>query len=92
MGAERLDDADGSVTFVLPYDVPANEFLNLEGDKFSTSRNSAVWAHDVVTRYNLDTFRYYLTTIAPETADTEFTWADFVPVAVECPRKLHRFR
>jgi methionyl-tRNA synthetase len=35
MGVERLDDADGSVTFVLPYDVPANEFLNLEGDKFS---------------------------------------------------------
>ena len=78
MGAERLDDADGSVTFVLPYDVPANEFLNLEGDKFSTSRNWAVWAHDVVTRYNPDTFRYYLTAIAPETAATEFTWADFV--------------
>lgn len=78
MGAERLDDADGDVKFVLPYDVPANEFLNLEGDKFSTSRNWAVWAHDVVQRYNPDTFRYYLTAIAPETADTEFTWADFV--------------
>jgi methionyl-tRNA synthetase len=78
MGVERLDDADGSVTFVLPYDVPANEFLNLEGDKFSTSRNWAVWAHDVVARYNPDTFRYHLTAIAPETADTEFTWSDFV--------------
>jgi len=78
MGTERLDDSDGSVTFVLPYDVPANEFLNLEGDKFSTSRNWAVWAHDVVQRYNPDTFRYHLTAIAPETADTEFTWSDFV--------------
>ncbi len=78
MGVERLDDADGDVSFVLPYDVPANEFLNLEGDKFSTSRHWAVWAHDVVQRYNPDTFRYYLTAIAPETSDTEFTWADFV--------------
>ncbi|MCX7643502.1 MAG: class I tRNA ligase family protein, partial [Armatimonadetes bacterium] len=78
MGAERLDDADGDAKFVLPYDVPANEFLNLEGDKFSTSRNWAVWAHDVVQRYNPDTFRYHLTVIAPETSDTEFTWADFI--------------
>ncbi|MCS3920645.1 methionine--tRNA ligase [Fervidibacter sacchari] len=78
IGAERLDDSDGDVKFVLPYDVPANEFLNLEGDKFSTSRNWAVWAHDVVARYNPDTFRYHLTAIAPETADTEFTWSDFV--------------
>lgn len=78
MGAERLSEDDGAVTFVLPYDVPANEFLNLEGDKFSTSRHWAVWAHDVATRFNPDAFRYYLTTIAPETADTEFTWADFV--------------
>ncbi len=78
MGIERLEDAGAEKTFVLPYDVPANEFLNLEGDKFSTSRNWAVWAHDVVARYNPDTFRYYLTAIAPETADTEFTWADFV--------------
>ncbi len=78
MGAERLDDADGNVKFVLPHDVPANEFLNLEGDKFSTSRNWAVWVQDVVHRYNPDAFRYYLTAIAPETADTEFTWLDFV--------------
>ncbi len=78
MGVERLDESDGDVKFVLPYDVPANEFLNLEGDKFSTSRNWAVWAHDVAQRYNPDTFRYYLTAIAPETSDTEFTWADFV--------------
>ncbi len=78
MGVERLSEEDGDVAFVLPYDVPANEFLNLEGDKFSTSRHWAVWAHDVVQRYNPDTFRYYLTVIAPETSDTEFTWAEFV--------------
>ncbi|MCS7223720.1 MAG: methionine--tRNA ligase [Armatimonadetes bacterium] len=77
MGAEVLYEGD-SGTFVLPYDVPANEFLNLEGDKFSTSRNWAVWADEVAERYEPDAFRYYLTAIAPETGDTEFTWFDFV--------------
>jgi methionyl-tRNA synthetase len=62
----------------LPYDIPANEFLNLEGDKFSTSRNWAIWLPDFLTRYDPDPLRYYLTAVAPETRDSEFTWAGFV--------------
>ncbi len=77
MGATSLS-AEDPAPFVLPHDVPANEFLNLEGDKFSTSRNWAVWADDIPDRYEPDVFRYYLTVIAPETADTEFTWSDFI--------------
>ena len=58
--------------------MPAAEFLNLEGQKFSTSRNWAVWAPDFLSRYDADALRYYLTANAPEQRDTEFTWADFV--------------
>lgn len=63
---------------LLPYDVPANEFLNLEGEKFSTSRNWAVWLPDYIQRYDSDPLRYYLTAIAPETRDADFTWEGFV--------------
>jgi len=65
--------------FVLPDNIPANEFLNLEGDKISTSRNWAVWLHEYLEDFpNLqDTLRYVLTSIAPETKDSEFTWKDF---------------
>jgi methionyl-tRNA synthetase len=62
----------------LPYDIPANEFLNLEGQQFSTSRNWAIWLPDYLGRYAPDPLRYYLTAIAPETRDSEFTWAGFV--------------
>lgn len=62
----------------LPYDVPANEFLNLEGKQFSTSRNWAIWLPDYLNRYAPDPLRYYLTAVAPETADSEFTWQGFV--------------
>ncbi|MBI4236505.1 MAG: class I tRNA ligase family protein, partial [Chloroflexi bacterium] len=62
----------------LPYDVPANEFLNLEGDKFSTSRNWAVWVPDYLSRYPADPLRYVLSAIMPETSDSEFTWRDYV--------------
>lgn len=62
----------------LPYDIPANEFLNLEGRQFSTSRNWAVWLPDYLERYAPDPLRYYLTAIAPETRDSEFTWAGYV--------------
>ena len=61
----------------LPYDVPANEFLNLEGRKFSTSENWAVWANDFLDRYDPDALRYVLTAAAPETADTDFSWSEF---------------
>jgi len=62
----------------LPYDIPANEFLNLEGRQLSTSRNWAVWLPDYLERYDPDPLRYYLTAIAPETHDSEFTWAGYV--------------
>lgn len=62
----------------LPYDIPASEFLNLEGQQFSTSRNWAVWLPDYLERYAPDPLRYYLTAIAPETGDSEFTWSGYV--------------
>ncbi len=78
IGTGRLYEEDPSRRFTLPYDVPANEFLNLEGDKFSTSRNWAVWALDAASRYAVDALRYYLTAIMPETQDAEFRWVDFI--------------
>ncbi|MCU0395636.1 MAG: methionine--tRNA ligase [Chitinophagaceae bacterium] len=65
--------------YVLPDNVPANEFLNLEGDKVSTSRNWAVWLHEYLADFPgaEDVLRYYLTTIAPETKDSDFTWKGF---------------
>lgn len=65
--------------FVLPENVPAYEFLNLEGDKFSTSRNWAVWLHEYMADHpdKKDELRYVLTSIAPESKDSEFTWKDF---------------
>ena len=61
----------------LPYDVPANEWLTLEGRKLSSSRNWAVWAPDYLSRYDADPLRYCLTVHAPETSDSDFTWQDF---------------
>ena len=65
--------------FILPDNVPANEFLNLEGDKISTSRNWAVWLHEYLKEFpgQQDVLRYTLTANAPETKDNDFTWADF---------------
>ncbi|MCC7493523.1 MAG: methionine--tRNA ligase [Fimbriimonadaceae bacterium] len=63
--------------YVVATDVPANEFLNLEGQKFSTSRNHAIWLHEVLERWPADYLRYYLATILPETADSDWKWADF---------------
>lgn len=65
--------------FILPTNVPANEFLNLEGDKISTSRNWAVWLHEYLADFpnKQDELRYVLTSIAPETKDSEFTWKDY---------------
>lgn len=64
---------------ILPDNVPAYEFLNLEGDKLSTSRNWAVWLHEYLERYpdKLDELKYTLTAIAPETKDSEFTWKEY---------------
>jgi methionyl-tRNA synthetase len=64
---------------ILPDNVPASEFLNLEGDKFSTSRNWAVWLHEYLAAYpgKEDELKYVLTSIAPETKDSEFTWKEY---------------
>lgn len=69
--------AEGS--YILPENVPANEFLNLEGDKISTSRNWAVWLHEYLDEFpgKQDVLRYVLTANAPETKDNDFTWKDF---------------
>ncbi len=69
--------AEGS--FILPDNVPANEFLNLENDKISTSRNWAVWLHEYLEELpdKQDVLRYVLTANAPETKDNDFTWKDF---------------
>ncbi len=65
--------------YILPDNVPANEFLNLEGDKISTSRNWAVWLHEYLEDFpgQQDVLRYVLTANAPETKDNDFTWKDF---------------
>ena len=62
---------------VLPYDVPANEFMNLEGQKISGSRNWAVWGDDFLSRYDPDPLRYYLTVAMPETRDSDWDWNEF---------------
>ncbi len=69
--------AEGS--YILPDNVPSNEFLNLEGDKISTSRNWAVWLHEYLEDFpgKQDVLRYVLTANAPETKDNDFTWKDF---------------
>jgi methionyl-tRNA synthetase len=69
--------AEGS--YILPENVPANEFLNLEGDKISTSRNWAVWLHEYLDEFpgKEDVLKYALTANAPETKDNDFTWKDF---------------
>ena len=65
--------------FILPKNVPANEFLNLEGDKISTSRNHAVWLHEYLAEMpgRVDELRYVLASIMPEAKDSEFTWDDY---------------
>ncbi|QNL51232.1 methionine--tRNA ligase [Olivibacter sp. SDN3] len=65
--------------YILPENIPANEFLNLEGDKLSTSRNHAVWLHEYLADFpnKQDELRYVLASILPETSDSEFTWKDF---------------
>jgi methionyl-tRNA synthetase len=78
MGAEWLEEHDSDRRLDLPYDVPANEFLNMESRKVSGSRGWAVWVLDFLSRYDADALRYYLIANAPETKDADFTWAEFV--------------
>ena len=62
----------------LPYDVVSSEFLTMEGKKFSSSRRVVIYVRDVLSRYDADALRYYLTIAGPETQDTDFTWSEFV--------------
>jgi methionyl-tRNA synthetase len=62
----------------LPYDVPANEFLTIAGQKLSTSRNWAVWVPDYLSRYDPDPLRYFLSINMPETSDSDFSWREFI--------------
>jgi methionyl-tRNA synthetase len=78
MGVERLYEDDPSKKLNLPYDVPASEWMNLEGQKISGSRNWAVWIDEVLDRYDPDPLRYYLTAAMPESRDTDWLWSDFV--------------
>src|SRR4030095_14890038 len=70
--------ANDEAPLTLPYDVPANQFMNLEGKKISGSRNWAVWGRDALTRYDPDAIRYYLTVNMPENKDSDWDWAEFV--------------
>ena len=70
--------ANDEQPLTLPYDVPANQFMNLEGKKISGSRNWAVWGLDALTRYDPDALRYYLTVNMPENKDSDWDWAEFV--------------
>ena len=65
-------------SLTLPYDVPANQFMNLEGQKISGSRNWAVWGRDALSRYDPDALRYYLTINMPENHDSDWDWKEFV--------------
>lgn len=65
-------------TLNLPYDVPANQFLNIEGEKFSTSRGLAVWLNATLETFDADALRYYMTTILPESKDSNFSWEEFI--------------
>lgn len=68
----------GHGDFILPSEIPANEFLNIEGKKFSTSRNWAVWLNDYLADFEPDPLRYMLTVNAPERGDVDFTWDEFL--------------
>jgi methionyl-tRNA synthetase len=78
IGIERLYEQDESKRLNLPYDVPANEFMNIEGAQFSKSRNWAIWLPDLLERYDADAIRYYVTTALPETRDSDYAWDDFL--------------
>ncbi|WP_297499958.1 methionine--tRNA ligase [Thermococcus sp.] len=77
MAYGKYRDEEVEAEWLLPYDIPANEYLNLEGRKFSTSRNWAIWVHEFLEVFPADYLRYYLTAIMPETRDSDFSFSDF---------------
>jgi methionyl-tRNA synthetase len=78
LGAGRLYEDDATKQLNLPYDVPANEFMNMEGRKISGSHNWGVWMLDALTRHDPDPLRYYLAAVMPETRDSDWSWDGYV--------------
>jgi len=78
LGVERIYEEKEGARLNLPFDVPANEFMNIEQAQFSKSRNWAVWLPDILTRFDPDPIRFYVASVMPETRDSEFSWTDFV--------------
>ncbi|MCA9949163.1 MAG: methionine--tRNA ligase [Anaerolineales bacterium] len=78
LGAKGLYSDEHQAHLNLPYDVPANEFMNMEGRKISGSRKWAVWMLDALERYDPDPLRYYLTVAMPEARDSDWSWQGFV--------------
>jgi len=72
------DEEYGDAKLQLPYDVPANEFMNIEGQQFSKSRNWAIWLPDVLSRYQADAVRFYVARTFPEKQDSDFSWDGFL--------------
>jgi methionyl-tRNA synthetase len=78
MGIDGLYAEGDGIPISLPYDVPANEFMNIEGQQFSKSRNWAIWLPDILDRYDPDAIRYYVAMTMPETRDSDWSWDGFV--------------
>jgi methionyl-tRNA synthetase len=78
LGVSGLYATDSEGPINLPYDVPANEFMNIEGQKFSKSRNWAVWIPDILERYDPDAIRYCIASALPEARDADWSWSEFV--------------
>ena len=76
--SSRFSPEGRGLSLNLPYDVPANQFMNLEGQKISGSRNWAVWGLDFLTRYDPDALRFYLTINMPEFRDSDWDWDEFI--------------
>ncbi len=78
LGVGAIYNDDPAARLTLPYDVPANEFMNIEGAQFSKSRNWAIWLPDILQRYDPDAIRFYVTAAMPEARDSDFSWSEFV--------------
>lgn len=78
LGVKSIYDNGNDRALQLPYDVAANEFMNVGGAQFSKSRNWAVWLPDILERYDPDAIRFYVASVLPETRDSDFSWPDFV--------------
>jgi len=77
LGINGIYNPGSEIPLSLPYDVPANEFMNIEGKQFSKSRNWAIWVPDILDRYQADAVRYYIAAMFPESKDADFAWDGF---------------